>query len=68
MNSPEGRKKLGERLKKARKKVKLTQDQVAEKSELSTGYYASVERGEENISSDNLLKLEKVLSIKLLNI
>ncbi len=68
MNSPEGRKKLGEKLKKARQKAKLTQEQVADKSELSTGYYASVERGVENISSDNLLKLEKVLGIKLLNI
>lgn len=68
MNTPEAKKKLGEKLRKARIKAKLTQVQVAEKADLNANYYATVERGEENISSENMLKLEKVLGIKLLNI
>lgn len=68
MNSPEAKKKLGDKLKKARIKAKMTQVQVAEKAGLSVNYYATVERGEENISTERLLKLEDVLGIKLLNI
>ena len=68
MNSPEAKKKLGEKLKKARIKAKLTQAEVAEKAGLSVNYYAVVERGEENISSENIMKLETVLKIKILNI
>lgn len=68
MNSPEAKRKLGEKLKKARIKAKMTQAEVAEKAGLSVNYYAVVERGEENISSENILKLETVLKIKILNI
>ncbi len=68
MNSSEAKKKLGEKFKIARLKAKMTQAQVAEKAGLSVNYYATVERGEENISSENLLKLEEVLKVKLLNI
>ena len=68
MNSPEAKKKLGEKLKNARIKAKMTQIQVAEKAGLNANYYATVERGEENISSENIMKLEEVLSVKILNI
>lgn len=59
---------LGEKLKSARQEANLTQAQLAKQAELSTNYYAAVERGEENISARRLEKLEKVLGIKLLNI
>lgn len=68
MNSPETKKKLGEKLREARIKAKMTQAEVAEKAGLSVNYYATVERGEENISSENIFKLEEVLGIKLFNI
>lgn len=68
MNSSEARKDLGRKLKKARQKAKLTQAQVAEKAGLSVNYYATVERGEENISIERIAKLEEVLDVKLLNI
>lgn len=68
MNSQKDLKALGKKLKEARENKKMTQAQVAEKAGLSVNYYATVERGEENISSTNLLELEKVLGIKLLNI
>lgn len=68
MNSPEGRRKLGEKLKQAREKLGLTQTQLAKKAGLNANYYATVERGEENISAKRLMKLEEVLGIKIFNI
>lgn len=68
MNSPEGRKRLGEKLKQAREKLGLTQAQLAKKAELDANYYATVERGEQNISAKRLMKLEEVLRIKIFNI
>ena len=68
MNSQKALKALGKKLKEARERKKMTQTQVAEKAGLNANYYATVERGEENISTERLLDLEKVLGIKLLNI
>lgn len=68
MNSPEGRKKLGEKLKQAREKLGLTQAELAKKARLNANYYATVERGEENISAKRLMKLEEVLGIRIFNI
>jgi len=68
MNSPEFRKEVGNKLKKAREKAKLTQVEVAEKAGISTNYYACVERGEVNIAAERLQQIAEVLGIKLLNI
>ena len=56
---------LGKKLKKARENKDLTQAEVAKKAELGLSYYASVERGEENISSQKLIKVLEVLGLKL---
>lgn len=56
---------IGKILKTAREEKKLTQAEVAKKAELSTNYYAAVERGEENISLDNLKKILEVLNITI---
>ncbi len=68
MNSPEFRKEVGNKIKRAREKAKLTQVEVAEKAGISTNYYACVERGEVNIAAERLQKIGEVLGIKLLNI
>jgi len=68
MNSEEVKKKIGSKLKEAREKANLTQDQLAKKAGLSTNYYACVERGEESISNIRLAKLEEILGIKIFNI
>lgn len=68
MNSPEFRKEVGDKLKKAREKARLTQEEVAGKAGISTNYYACVERGEVNIAVQRLQKIAEVLGIKLLNI
>lgn len=58
------RKELGNKLKEARKKVGLTQAEVAEAAEVNTNYYARIERGEENPSFEKLNRIMKVLKIK----
>jgi transcriptional regulator with XRE-family HTH domain len=58
-------KKLAKILKAARKTAKLTQAQVAVKAEIHTNYYARIERGEVNPTSDILNSLAKALKIEL---
>lgn len=50
--------KLGVRLKDAREKLGLTQEQVALKARVSRNYYAVVERGEGNLT---FLKLNRIV-------
>lgn len=62
------RKELGNKLKEARKKVGLTQAEVAEAAEVNTNYYARIERGEENPSFEKLNRIMKALKMKTLSI
>lgn len=55
---------LGNKLRQAREKAKLTQVQVAEKTDMAVNYYAMIERGEVNLTYDKLRKLFKLLKIK----
>ncbi len=55
---------LGERLRKAREKLGLTQSEVAEKAKMTVNYYAMIERGEVNPSYRKLQSLAKALGIK----
>ena len=45
-------KSVGKRLKNRRKELDMTQDDVADKADISVNYYARVERGEVNPSMD----------------
>lgn len=66
MNRKNGEKKaFGVRLKDAREKLELTQEEVAEKADMTTNYYAMIERGEVNPSFEKLKSLAKVLKVKL---
>lgn len=56
---------FGVLLKEARVKLELTQTQVAEKADMTSTYYAMIERGEVNPSLEKLKSLAKVLKIKL---
>lgn len=53
------------KFKEARKKLGLTQAQVAEKVGISTNHYAKIERGEEPPSDSTREAILKVLKIKL---
>ncbi len=55
---------IGERLKAAREKQKLTQVDVANGTGIAVNYYAMVERGETNLTYDKINKLYKFLKLK----
>jgi transcriptional regulator with XRE-family HTH domain len=52
---------LGNRIRQERLKLNLTQEQLAEKVDLSTSYIGQIERGERNISLDTLVVICKSL-------
>ena len=54
---------MGQRIKKARKAKKLTQEQLAELCDLSTTHIGHVERGSRALSIETLVKLAMVLEV-----
>ena len=54
---------LGSHIKSARKKMRLTQAATAERIGVSTGYYASLERGDTRINLDRLFAICLALRI-----
>lgn len=56
---------FGERLRSRRKEMKLTLEDVAEKAQMNWSYIAQVERGERNISIDNMTALAEALDVPL---
>lgn len=59
---------IAEKLKRARKELRLTQVEVAEKAKVSVNYYARIERGEVNPSLETLKEIMAILKIKTLKI
>lgn len=55
---------LGRRIKELRKRLKLTQDVLAERSDLSPKYLSNIERGHENPTLDTLLRLARSLKVE----
>src|SRR5262245_19779282 len=51
----------GDRIREIRENRGLTQDQLADKAKISTGFLSDVENDKRNISSENLLKIANVL-------
>jgi len=56
--------KIGEKLKKARKELSLTQVEVAEKAGIHHNYYARIERDEVNPSLEVFKGIIKVLGVR----
>lgn len=56
--------KIGKKLKAARKKIGLTQEDVAKKADISINYYARIERDEENPTLETLERVLKALKLK----
>lgn len=54
---------FGLRVRYFRKRLKLSQDELAEKSDLHRTYIGAVERGERNISLMNIFRLADALQV-----
>ncbi len=52
---------LGKRIRACRKKLKLTQEQMAEQLNLSTSFYGHLERGTRIMSMDTFIRICMVL-------
>lgn len=64
LENMELQRKIGKNLKKFREENGLTQEEVAKAADINTNYYAKVERGDANASTEMLQKLIKVLKVK----
>lgn len=56
---------LGKRIREERIKLNLTQEQLAEKVDISTSYVGQIERGERNISLDTLINVANILGVTI---
>ena len=65
---PKHRLLLGQAIRSHRQRVALSQEKLAEKSELSTVFINRVESGKENISVDALARIARALGIELLEL
>lgn len=56
---------MGERMKKQRKLLHMTQEQLAEKLNISVKHYGGVERGSAGLSLENLIEVSDILGMNL---
>ncbi len=56
---------MGLRIKKQRKSLKFTQEQIAEMLDISVKHFSEVERGLTGLSIENLIKLSNILGISI---
>ncbi|WP_413165136.1 helix-turn-helix domain-containing protein [Capilliphycus salinus ALCB114379] len=57
------RKKLGNNIRKLRIQQGLSQEQLAEKADLHRTYIGAIERGERNVSLDNIVAIAHALGV-----
>ncbi len=62
---PKYRKVLGENIRTYRRTLGWSQEQLAEKSDLHHNYIGDIERGEENVSVDALMRIATALKVRL---
>ncbi len=58
------KKQLGQKIKELRLKAGYSQEELAAKAGLHRTYMSDVERGERNVSVENIEKIAKALSVK----
>lgn len=56
---------MGERMKMQRKLLNMTQEQLAERLNISVKHYGGVERGNAGLSLENLIEVSDILGINL---
>ena len=57
--------KIGNRIRKLRTSINISQEELADRCSLHRTYIGSVERGERNITVKNLDKIAKALNVTL---
>ena len=62
---PSHRRRLGEQIRKRRKELALSQEQLAERANCHRNYVGSLERGEKNATVDMLMRFAKALECSL---
>jgi len=55
----------GDRIREAREKMSWTQEQLADKAQISKGFLSDVENNKRNVSADNALKIADALGFSL---
>jgi transcriptional regulator with XRE-family HTH domain len=56
---------IGETIRRYRKRVRLSQEKLAEKADLHPVYIGELERGEESASISALIRIAKALDIRV---
>ena len=56
---------LGESVRAARKKARLSQEQLAEKADLTRNYIGDIERAEKKVSLETLARVAKALKCRV---
>jgi transcriptional regulator with XRE-family HTH domain len=59
---------VGENIHIIRRRAHLSQEQLAEKADLTTNYIGEVERAEKKITLETLEKIAKVLGVRVSNL
>ena len=59
------RKILGENVRTHRRRLGWSQEKLAEKAELHHNYIGDIERGEENVSVDALMRIATAMGLRL---
>ena len=65
MEIPKHRKILGENIRTHRRNAGWSQEKLAEKANLHRNYIGDIERGEENVSVDTLMRIASALKLRL---
>lgn len=57
------RRNLGEKIRKLRKKQKISQEELGFRAKLHRTYIGAIERAEQNVSIDNIHKIARALKV-----
>ena len=68
MPKPIYRRKLGDAIRDRRRSRKLSQEKLAERADVHRNYIGLIERGEQNITIESLVKVAKALKCKAMDL
>ena len=63
MKSPDVKSLFGDRVRELRKAAGLSQEELADRAELDRSYVGCIERGERNLSIENICRLAKAIGV-----